>query len=134
MQKSFGVIFILVLCFSFGVQRAEGRWTEDAVGGEEAARIRQAATDLILKEVEGAGSFEVDDPESGDLLKLSFKKIEETVVRTSENEYLVTGEFTDEAGALQKVDLFLRELEGGSFELVDAVLIPDYSRLKFGTL
>ena len=109
----------------------EGRVTEEtppaeapkaALTPEKMTSIRQAAEKLIQEEIESAGSFEVDHPETGDLLNLSLDSVQPEVSQSDEGEYLLKASFKDKAGVPYKVGVYLEELGNGEYELADAII------------
>ena len=93
-----------------------------ALTPEKVESVRQAVEKLIKEEVDAVGSFEVDHPETGDLLSLSLESVHQDVKQTDEGEYLVKADFKDKAGAAYSVDVYVEELEGGEYELADAMV------------
>ena len=88
----------------------------------EAAPIRAKAEQLVKEEITSAGSFEVDHPETGDLLNLKLSALDKQVAKVFEGEYLIHGNFTDDKGATYGVDVYLEQFEPGQYEIVDAIV------------
>lgn len=131
MQKPFGAFLILILGLALSADRVDGILGGRTVEREKALRIQDRARELIEKEIDQKGFFEADDPEMGNSLELSsLRKIQDTVIETAEREYLVSGDFTDEAGRAERVDLFLRENGAGDFAVVDSILVRDRNQSK----
>ena len=93
-----------------------------ALTTEKMDSIRQAVEKLIKEEIAAVGSFEVDHPETGDLLSLSLEGVHQDVKQTDEGEYLVPTDFKDKAGAAYSVDIYVEELGNGEYELADAIV------------
>ena len=114
--------------------RADAGWIQTVVSGEKAENIKQAAADLIAKHMESPGFLEAIEPETGNFVRLSPQQLEDEVLQTGEQEYLVSGLFSDEHGILRKVDFYLKELSDGSYILVETALLPDFGRFGSKTL
>lgn len=89
---------------------------------EKKTAIQQAAEKLIKEEISAVGSFEVDHPETGDLISLSLDAVRADVTESGEGEYLVKADFKDKGGATYVVAIYLDEISAGEFELADAIV------------
>lgn len=92
------------------------------VPAEKAAPIRAKAEVLVKEEITQVGSFEVDHPETGDLLELQLTNIDPPVVEVVEGEYMVHGNFKDAKGGAYGVEVYLEEMGNGEYEIVDAIV------------
>ena len=97
--------------------------TLSALSTEKASAIHQTAEKLVREEMDTIGSFEVDHPETGDLLNLSLDAVGQEVKQSDEGEYLLRATFKDQAGAVYAVDLYVEELGEGEYELADAIIM-----------
>lgn len=97
--------------------------TSSALAPEKSDAIRQTAEKLIREEIDTIGSFEVDHPETGDLLNLSLERVGQEVKQSDEGEYLLRASFKDPAGAAYGVDIYVEEISEGEYELADAIIV-----------
>ncbi len=106
----------------FDLDETELGYAEIQLSAEEAAPILAAAADLVRDEISSVGSFEVDDPDTGNLLNLQFSDVDGEVLQVIENEYLLKGNFTGEDNKKYAVGIYVEKLEDGTYEIVDAVV------------
>ncbi|OGW79725.1 MAG: hypothetical protein A3G33_01595 [Omnitrophica bacterium RIFCSPLOWO2_12_FULL_44_17] len=92
------------------------------VAEAEAVPLRQKTESLIKEEITQVGSFEVDHPETGDLLELQFASVDQAVVQVVEGEYMIHANFKDAKGAAYGVDVYLEEMGKNEYEIVDAIV------------
>ena len=90
---------------------------------EEMTKIRDAAKAAVEDEIKVFGSFEIDHPETDELLKLTLSGVQDELRADADGTYVVNGNFKDEKGAEYGVDLYVEQLEEGEYELVDAILV-----------
>lgn len=89
---------------------------------EKKTAIQKEAEKLIKEEITAVGSFEVDHPETGDLINLSLEAVLADVTQSGEGEYMVKANFKDKAGAAYVVAIYLDEISAGEYELADAIV------------
>jgi hypothetical protein len=92
------------------------------LSAEKMTKIQQAAEKLIKDEIQSVGSFEVDHPETGDLLNLTLDRVNPEVTQSDEGEYLLHADFKDKAGAAYKVSIYVEDLGNEEYELADAII------------
>ena len=97
---------------------------ETALTPEEKAKVVEAAKRSVEDEIKVFGSFEVDHPDSDELLKLTLSKVGREVKAEPDGTYVVSGDFKDEKGTVYGLDLYLEDIEG-DYELADAILVTE---------
>lgn len=103
-------------------EEADTVTTEIKLTPEQAAPLVKTTEGLIRDEIKTSGAFEVDDPDTGNLLNLQFASLDAEVVQVIEGEYLLKGNFTDKDNKKYGIGVYVEKLEDGSFEIVDAVV------------
>lgn len=93
-----------------------------ALSEQESAKIRGEAKQAVQDEIEVFNSFEIDHPETDELLELLLSDVQSTITALADGTYIVKGNFKDKGGAAYVVDLYMEKVEGESYELVDAIL------------
>lgn len=92
------------------------------LSAEEKTKITEAAKRSVEDEVKVFGSFEIDHPETDELLKLTLSAMGQEIKAEGDGSFVIGGEFKDEKGNRYGVDLYLEAIEG-DYELADAILI-----------
>lgn len=92
------------------------------LSSEEKTKITEAAKRSVEDEVKVFGSFEIDHPETDELLKLTLSAVGQEVRAEGDGSFIIGGEFKDEKGNRYGVDLYLEAIEG-DYELADAILV-----------
>ncbi len=85
-------------------------------------KIVEAAKRYVEDEIKVFGSFEIDHPETDELLKLTLSGVGQEVKVQADGTYVVPADFKDEKGTSYGVDLYLEAVEG-DYELADAILV-----------
>lgn len=110
----------LLLLVNHGVLSAQ----EALLTPEEKAKVTEAAKRSVEDEIKVFGSFEVDHPDTDELLKLTLSKVGEEVKAEPDGTYVVRADFKNEKGTVYGLDLYLEDIEG-DYELADAILITE---------
>lgn len=125
-MKKINVFFVLIFLawgmpFSYG---GEHGGTTQEHGGAAAAKapsaddIRQAMKDYVTQESEETGTFDVFDPETGDMRELSLVRVHERVGKTG-NYYYSCADFKDiNSGEMLDLDLDVED-QDGNLSVVD---------------
>lgn len=108
----------LLLLVSQGVLSAQ----DTVLTPDEKTKVVEAAKRSVEDEIKVFGSFEVDHPDTDELLKLTLSKTGEEVKAEPDGTYVVRADFKDEKGTVYGLDLYLEAIEG-DYELADAILI-----------
>ena len=89
---------------------------------EDKTKIVEAAKRSVEDEIKVFGSFEIDHPETDELMKLTLSQTGQEVKVQADGTYVVQADFKDEKGTSYSVDLYLEAVEG-DYELADAILV-----------
>ena len=95
-----------------------------ALSAEEKAKIKDAAQKSVEDEMKAFGSFEIERPDTDELLQLAIVSVKDEVKVQPDGMFVVPADFKDEKDNRYSVDLYLESFDDKvTYEVVDAILV-----------